>query len=709
MEALLVYLADPNVPLERLAGWPTAYDSFIRAFEFYMLPMERTEMVARMPVILLTVILGAVVFRWGKDLWGAKAGLLALAALVFDPTLLAHGRLATTDAGLATLGTAALYAVWRWTERPSCRWALGAGGLLGLTMLAKVSGFVWTVVAGLIVLATIVQRRREGRSVQLLLQGVAVGVMSLLILWAGYGFTWGLVRDRMLFIRFPFRVPAPAHWESLLYLDQYTSEVFALGQRKYGRWWWYFPLAFLIKNPLPLLIGWAIGLVVLLRRLYLRSRLLVFPMLYAGIAISRGMNIGYRHMLPVHPFLYLMVGGGLWQWGWGRQARSWRRWLLAILGVWYIAATVYIFPYEIAYFNELVGAERGYLYLADSNLDWGQSSRTVEAYLQAHPDVRAEPPPSKFRPPPGRYIVGASYLQGLGIADPYAYEWFRHWEPQEVINYSLLVYDVPPYEMNWIAQCMRPAVPLDEVPIAGGTGRDDLRRLEFDCTQAWLYPGGGAELGIYALHHALAGEQGLCFPSLLRCPTVPGNPFMARHLAQARLSFEQAYSSNLPAFMLYETTSAFVVPDFPSVVYAAPAEISPTTPGGSAFLSSPLALDGPFTFLGAAAYRQEETLEVETWWRVTKGSIPRSFSVMAHLLSPEGENLGVADGLGVSPLVLAAGDVVVQRHRFPRPLEGPEENELWLRTGIYWRDTMELWTVHDAPGSNVLFVPLEGE
>ena len=321
MEALLFYLTNPDVPLEQLAGWSSSFASLVWALSPYLRPIERTEIIARTPAILLTLLQGAIVFRWGRDLWGPEAGLLALVVLAFDPALLAHGRLATADAGVVTLGTAALYVAWRWVERPSWRWALATGALLGLTMLAKASGVLWTAAATMLAAWATVRRRKEGRTVHLLAQGVVAGGVSLLLLWASYSFSWGAVRH------FPFPLPAPAHWNALTSqalggLSASERWVFALGERKQGYWWWYFPLAFLIKNPLPMLIGWGIGLGVLLRRSISWSRLLalgVFPIVYTALAISRGMNIGYRYMLSIHPFLYLTIGGGLWKWGWGQR------------------------------------------------------------------------------------------------------------------------------------------------------------------------------------------------------------------------------------------------------------------------------------------------------------------------------------------------------------------------------------------------------
>ncbi|MGD1991733.1 MAG: hypothetical protein PVI59_00940, partial [Anaerolineae bacterium] len=120
--------------------------------------------------------------------------------------------------------------------------------------------------------------------------------------------------------------------------------------------------------------------------------------------------------------------------------------------------------------------------------------------------------------------------------------------------------------------------------------------------------------------------------------------------------------------------------------------------------AAPIPLDGPLTFLGATVDRADEALEVETWWQVSEGLIDRPFSVIGHLLTTEGDQLAVDDGLGVSPLVLAAGDVVVQHHRFPLPQEGDAR---WLLTGAYWLDTMARWEVLGDPTGDGLFVPLQ--
>jgi hypothetical protein len=144
--------------------------------------------------------------------------------------------------------------------------------------------------------------------------------------------------------------------------------------------------------------------------------------------------------------------------------------------------------------------------------------------------------------------------------------------------------------------------------------------------------------------------------------------------------------------------------DFSAPIYGTVDDTSPTILDRRERLATPIALDGPLSFLYATAYLGSNELEVETWWRVTDGPISRPFSIMGQLVSPSGETIDRYDKLGVSPLSLYAGDIVVQRHRFSRP---PERIEISLRTGVYWLDTMERWTVSDAAASDAFLIPLD--
>ncbi|MEZ4641268.1 MAG: phospholipid carrier-dependent glycosyltransferase [Chloroflexota bacterium] len=68
----------------------------------------------RLPVIWMTLLLGALVGRWGRQLAGRKAGLLAMALLLLDPNVLAHGRFITGDLPLTLFFLLTVYGYWLW-------------------------------------------------------------------------------------------------------------------------------------------------------------------------------------------------------------------------------------------------------------------------------------------------------------------------------------------------------------------------------------------------------------------------------------------------------------------------------------------------------------------------------------------------------------------------------------------------------------------
>ncbi|MCC7361177.1 MAG: glycosyltransferase family 39 protein [Anaerolineales bacterium] len=705
LEALPVYLAQPRVALEALPGWGVSFPPYVRALLAVLeqtWPPPQLQLLTRLPVIWLAALLAAVIFRWGKDMWGEWGGRLALFSLVSDPNLIAHGQLATTDAGLAALGTATLFCVWRWRRRPRWRLGLLSGGLLGLTLLSKYSGGLWLLAAGLVVLTTLGQRRSSLRPGWVASSGLGLLLIGLLAPVAVYGIGVWTYRGLNL------PLPAAEYWAGVLAQAGSSGArwAYAFGFRGYTHWWWYFPAAFLIKNPLPWLLLLGVALAALVRHDGRRLvALALFPAGYGLVAMESGLNIGYRHLLPVHPFLHLLVGGGLWVWLQARPRSVGRLTLCAGLALWSLLSVLLVWPYELTYFNEVSGGPAAaYQYLTDSNLDWGQTPPEVlDQYAQAHPGLRRSAPAARWRPEAGLYLVGASALQGLSPGDPFAYEWFRHQAPTAHVNAAWLVYAVPELELGWVAQCSRPVAPLDEPTIVHNSGLTDLRQLSFDCSQAWVYPTGGAAGGYYAFDHSLYQPLRLQWPSLLAGPPSPTDAFLQRHLSATQVIFDKSHVDTRPAYVLHSLARGAVMPPLPAGVYPAPADTAPLALVATDTLVTPAGFESGLSLIGTQVRWQADELEVETWWRVEADLSGRGFSIMAHLLDADGAVLAVADGLGVAPLDLARGDVWLQRHRFALPLtSGP----FWLRTGGYWLDDLSRWTVTGWANTDALFLPL---
>lgn len=705
LEAVLVYVEKPNLPVEQFPGWTEHdYTKYTQAFILQLFPTERIELISRFPTILMTLLLAGLVYRWGRELWGNRAGLIGLFVLCFDPNLLAHGRLATTDVGAVALGTLALYFTWRWTIFPSWGKTVAIGLCAGLTMMAKMNGLVWIAAIELLMLFRMFQKPARHHSI-LLAQSISAMALSFLLLWAGHGFGWGPVQG------LPGKYPAPEFWNGLILQAEFGRNLltFAWGTTKIGSRWWYFPFAFFLKNPLPLLCASGIAVANFLRSPIPFNRscfvnVAAFPILYTLVAIVGGMNIGYRHLLPIHPFIYLLVGGGinrLWRTG---VNKNWK-WGLILLGTWYVGKTLWAFPYEIAYFNEIIGGPyNGHHYLVDSNLDWGQSLKALRHWLNDHREWQDEPlyaigsnPAlytlygisshpyrwvdasllyARFAPPHGLHVIGASALQGMGVGEPDNFDWFRHRKPIARPGIALFVYHVPPVDPppTWLAQCTVPVVPLSPQAAADGFGRNDLRMALFDCSSGWLYPTGGRDPGWFALFRETALSR---------------DPFIRDHLAKGRLSFEQRRTGFLPPFAIYEQPAGPLLPRFPA---------------------SERIRTGQLAFLGynmRGPSHPDRLIEIETWWRVE--SVPsRPLSIMMHLVGPDGTRI-VGDGLAIPIDQWQPGDIIVQRHRLPLPANAPA-GEYQPFTGVYWLDTLERWTVmqgEQPAGDQIPIPPLQ--
>jgi hypothetical protein len=264
--------------------------------------------------------------------------------------------------------------------------------------------------------------------------------------------------------------------KQLLHQDK-GQAAFFLGQYSQEGWWYYFPVAFLVKTPLGLLALCAVSLALPRwgQRFAWRDVLcLLFPpALIMGLLTQAQINIGLRYALPVYPFLLVAAG---------RVAtfdfrRAWLTYVLVGIPVVLAAASsLQVAPHQLAYFNELVGGPaHGYRYLSDSNLDWGQDLKGLKAYMEKEKltmiylSYFGSAPPEAYGirsqyvpvpqvdlagpPPPWDQVLSGTDREVLAISvtnlqevygdsDKDLYGWLREREPLAKIGYSIFLYDL---------------------------------------------------------------------------------------------------------------------------------------------------------------------------------------------------------------------------------------------------------------------------
>ena len=710
--ALPLFL-QPGPELKSLAGWDTAeMVRYAPAFvAWYGDALDAATFVARMPVVWVAILWAAFLFRWAADWFGPWGGIVALTLFVFDPNILAHATLATNDVGFASFSFITLFFTMRLVRRPSRRYLVLAGLTMGVSLSTKSSGFFTPlVVATLLPLRALIARDRDDnrgrtrRLIDALLQLSLILCLGLFVLWATYGFEFRSIADGRL------PVPMATHWQVWREMQRHLDTghtAYLMGQIRKTGWLAYYPLTFALKTPPLTLALLAIGLIGAIaggpRRWLAELPLWIYLGGYVSATLLSSVTTGYRFLLPVLPFGFILIAGlfcrGM---SWVRlPAFRWGSWaLITLTGV---TTAVRLHPDYLTYFNFLTGGPtRGHRYLVDSNLDWGQSFKSLATYLDkqgitgvwlsyytyADPSLYAvpyqpiapspgAPPvlPSRFNPAPGIYAIGATTLQGVMVADPDIYDWFRHQEPVSRPGTALFVYrveasDEPP---TWLAQCTVPVIPLSTEAAEEGFGQRELRMAYFDCTSAWLYPGGGESPGWYALFRDTARSD---------------DTFVQNNLEMSRLSYEQRRAGALPSFSIFEKPSDRILP--PSIV-GFEAQV-----GDLAFLGH--ASDASFPV------QPGQTVEVVTWWQVTVRP-ERPLSLMLHLVGPGGSPRLVADGLGVPVEQWQVGDVIAQRHQVEIPTSAPP-GEYQLLTGAYWLDSLERWPIlsGDQSGADTLIL-----
>jgi hypothetical protein len=160
------------------------------------------------------------------------------------------------------------------------------------------------------------------------------------------------------------------------------------GTWSYSGWWYYFPLAFAFKTPLPFLVFTVAGVILLVR--WHREAAFVEAAAWAGAAtymlcvMHSKVDIGVRHILPVYPLVSIGAACALSRTT-GHMTtavQKFVRWAIAALPVAGLISTLLAYPFFICYMNPLAGGpEHGYEHLLDSNYDWGQDVIRLKKFL----------------------------------------------------------------------------------------------------------------------------------------------------------------------------------------------------------------------------------------------------------------------------------------------------------------------------------------
>ncbi len=459
---------------------------------------------SRLGPMLLTLILLIFIYIWAKELIGRWWALFPTFLFALSPTVLAHGHYVTTDLGAALGIFIALYYFIKflsrvdpvgsqqgWLSFGAKKYLIFAGIAFGIAQLLKFSAVLLIPFFIFLIIVFYIRKTcsdwpttepakrfkrffiRAFRYIRSVFVIFLIGYIAVYAVYFVFTIGYPVEKQKsdteLTLSSFGNRYLAETNiWMSgnkiFRPIGEYMLGVLMVMQRSAGGntgyflgevsnsgWWYYFPIVFLLKEPVPSLILilfafllslWSIAKKFIIHNSkfkilsdYLALHFAEFSMLsfvifYWLYSIKSPLNIGIRHILPTMPFIYILIASAMKKWV---SLSVLRKCLMAVMLAWYLFETLISSPHYLSYFNQFGGGIwNGYKYAVDSNYDWGQDLKRLKSFIETY-NMEHETKIEK---------IGVDYFGG-GSPRYYLNDKFEPWQSRR---------DNPIYEnIKWLA------------------------------------------------------------------------------------------------------------------------------------------------------------------------------------------------------------------------------------------------------------------
>jgi 4-amino-4-deoxy-L-arabinose transferase-like glycosyltransferase len=380
-----------------------------------------TLRLARLPMLLLMLLLGMTVYLYARRLGGEWAGLLCLAVYITTPAFLTFGPLVHTDIAVTLFS---LITLWRFAEI----WREPNRKNAGLFALAFAAALLSKFTAGILLFVFVAfalstrfralpgqpSTKPEARAWRRLrwrftLQGIllaAVAVYTFYFIFSVNQSTDALNRLGHGAAAVPFRRLLMPAWLYLrgvaMVLITGSRPTFILGRSYTHGVWFYFPVVFVFKSALGFLGLLLLTLTLALKKNPGEPKYSVIPvdlavhwrvlrialLVFTGFCLLSRLTISIRHFtLPI--ILLILTLAALPRMLEKLEASTTGLAnLLKITAALLLAACLFTalraYPFYFPYINAFGLGRPAYTLVSDSNLDWNQSLPEVRRFAEQH-------------------------------------------------------------------------------------------------------------------------------------------------------------------------------------------------------------------------------------------------------------------------------------------------------------------------------------
>lgn len=380
---------------------------------------DKILLFSRLPIMLLALLLGWLLFRWISGIYGSKVGLLTLFFYAMSPTIIAHSRYVTTDLGAAFGFFIGLSTFINFLKNQTRKNIMIAGVAFGIAQLLKFSLVILAPIYVLLGILWVILDKWSLRSVfKIIAKIILIGIIGAVVIWLVYLFhVWNYPPEKQYndtqFTLTSFNARPLANfviWLSdkpiLRAIGQYLLGVLMVMQRASGgntAYFMgtvsasgstsYFPILYLLKEQLIFHIFTLIAILFSIQSIikakeknlrviakWMRDNFavvagIIFIAVYVLQSVTSNLNIGVRHILPILPFIYLLVALAITKFN--------KPIITGFLLVIMFISIIIAYPYYLSYYNVLAGGTaNGYKIATDSNYDWGQDMKRLRNWAE---------------------------------------------------------------------------------------------------------------------------------------------------------------------------------------------------------------------------------------------------------------------------------------------------------------------------------------
>ncbi len=474
------------MPLSALNGIPFKIASYLP--EGILQSILKSIVTARLITLLFSMLTAILIFQWSRSLYGFVPAIFSLLLYIFDPNIIAHSQLVTTDMYAWSTTLLVFFCSWKFANERTWKNGLVWAVAIAVSSLAKYTTVILIPLSLLTIfihdIPELLQRSKHNLASTIggvfknytvyLLVSVVVSILFInvgflfnkpFIRFGEYQFSSHLLGGIQSSLPFLKNVPVPVPFPYLEGFDltyYYGEEglafgnTYLFGELRDGKeiFTGYYLMTSFFKVPI------ATQLIVLGTFYYYLSKrehrrnffsndvFLLLPVLFFTLYFNLmfSINTGIRYYLVLFPLLYVFCGSLFVSW---KEFSKRQKITSAILVGYLILSVLSYFPNYMPYFNEFLPDRRmAYKLLADSNIDYGQSEYALNDFMVKHPQAVYNP----MMPTSGLIVASINDLVGV-FGRPQDFTWLReNFEPDDTIAYTYLIYEISAEEIETLCQ-----------------------------------------------------------------------------------------------------------------------------------------------------------------------------------------------------------------------------------------------------------------